>query len=273
MKSKKNKKTKKIKRNIPEDYMKCFYSRFGGKCRKAKELIKYFPDHNTFVEPFLGSGAVFLAKNKSQKNILNDLDPLMYNIWRNVKSSGDKFDEKNKSNPFDFTAERSKWDEFLNTFRTGSPVEQIYKSIYIMRNSFNGMGTSFSSKRYSLKQQKRYKILLGPYKEKLKGVVILKKDYKEVIRRYDSIDTFFYLDPPYEIAIKKGGYYEHSDIDLEEMSKLLSNIKGKFLMSLDITPNTKKLFGKFYTKKILFKYATRTNEKEVYEYLIANYKL
>ncbi len=271
---KKNKKTKKkIKKNVAQDYMKCFYSRFGGKCRKAKELIKYFPEHTVFVEPFLGSGAVFLAKEKSDKNVLNDLDPLMYNIWRNVKSSGDKFDERNKSNPFDFTAERSKWEKFVKTFRTGSPVEQIYKSIYIMRNSFNGMGTSFSAKRYPLKQQKTYKILLGPYKDKLKGVVILKKDYKEVIRKYDSKDTFFYLDPPYEVAIKKGGYYLHSDIDLEEMSDLLSNIKGKFLMSLDITPNTKKLFGKFVTKKILFNYATRTNDKEVYEYLIANYKL
>ena len=142
-----------------------------------------------------------------------------------------------------------------------------------MRNSFNGMGTSFTSKRYPPKQQKYYKIKLEPYKDKLKNVVILKKDYKQVITKYDSKDTFFYLDPPYEIAIKKGGYYEHSDIDLEEMSKLLSKIKGKFIMSLDITPNTKKLFSIFYTKKILFKYATRTNNKEVYEYLITNYKL
>ena len=96
IKTKNRKRLKTIKKTIPDDYMKCYYSRFGGKCRKAKELIKYFSKHTTFVEPFLGSGAIFLAKEKSNNNVLNDLDPLMYNIWINVKSSGDKFDKRNE---------------------------------------------------------------------------------------------------------------------------------------------------------------------------------
>ena len=141
-----------------------------------------------------------------------------------------------------------------------------------MRNSFNGSGTSFSQNRYPPAQSKHYQIKLEPYQNKLKGVVILKKDYKEVIKKYDNKDAFFYLDPPYEIAIKKGGYYEYSDIDLEELRDLLSKIKGKFLMSLDITPTTKKLFKDFYQKKILFEYATKKKDKKVYEYLISNYK-
>ena len=175
--------------------------------------------------------------------------------------------------PYDFRPERDKWDRFYKTHSKGSSTNQLYKSLYVMKNSFNGMGNSFTAKRYPPHLQKTYNTELTPYKEKLKGVIVLNKDYKEVIRKYDSKDTFFYLDPPYEVAIKKGGYYVHSDIDLEEMSLLLSKMKGKFLMSLDITPSTKKTFNRFHLKKILFKYATRTSDKEIYEYLVTNYNL
>ena len=254
-----------------DDYLKCMFSRFGGKCNKAKLFVTYFPEHETFVEPFLGSGALFLAKNKSTNSVINDLDPLMYSIWTNVKSSGKKFDEINESTPFDFKPNRKRWDTFLKTHKQGTAVEKLYKSLYVMRNSFNGSGTSFSPNRYP-PTQSNYKIKLEPYQKKLKGVTILKKDYKEVIKKYDNKDAFFYLDPPYEIAIKKGGYYEYSDIDLEELRDLLSKVKGKFLMSLDITPTTKKLFKDFYQKKILFQYATKKVNKNKYEYLISNYK-
>jgi len=249
------------------------FSRFGGKCNKAKEISRYFPPHEIFVEPFLGSGAIFLAKPKSKETVINDLDTLMYSIWKNVKSDGDKFDEINKKKPFNFKPDRTKWEKFLKTHSSGSNIDQLYKSLYVMKNSFNGMGTSYSSKRYPPHLQKHYKVELSKYKEKLKKVIIFKKDYKEIILKYDSKNTFFYLDPPYEIAIKKKGYYEHSDIDLKEMSDILSKIKGKFIMSLDITPSTKKIFKGFYKKKILFNYATRKNNKEIYEYLISNYKL
>jgi len=264
---------KRLVSQVGEDYLKCMFSRFGGKCNKAKELISYFPDHSTFVEPFLGSGAIFLAKTKSKRNVLNDLDTLMCSIWTNAQKNGDKFDKINKRNPYDFRPDREKWAQFYKTHTKGSSTNQLYKSLYVMKNSFNGMGNSFTAKRYPTHLQKKYNTELTPYKEKLTGVVILNKDYKEVIRKYDSKDTFFYLDPPYEVAIKKGGYYVHSDIDLDEMSLLLSKIKGKFLMSLDITPSTRKTFKRFHLKKILFNYATRTTNKDIYEYLVTNYKL
>ena len=148
------------------------FSRFGGKCNKAKDFLKYFPDHETFVEPFLGSGAIFLAKSKSNKNVLNDLDTLMYSIWKNVKSHGDKFDELNKRKPFNFKPKRSKWDKFLKTHTKGTNIEQLYKSLYVMKNSFNGMGNSYSSNRYPPHLQKHYKVELSNYKEKLKDVII-----------------------------------------------------------------------------------------------------
>lgn len=49
--------------------------RLGRKTVILKELYSYFPHHDTYVEPFLGSGVVFLNKPiKSKANFLNDLD-------------------------------------------------------------------------------------------------------------------------------------------------------------------------------------------------------
>jgi len=44
-------------------------------------------------------------------------------------------------------------------------------------------------------------------KHRLKNTIILNKDYKKLIKEYDSPLTFFYLDPPYE---ESGNLYTHS---------------------------------------------------------------
>jgi DNA adenine methylase len=55
-------------------------------------------------------------------------------------------------------------------------------------------------------------------------------DFREVIRRYDGPATLFYIDSPYR---KKEKYYKgnFSDADHVELSRMLSNIQGKALVS------------------------------------------
>ncbi len=55
-------------------------------------------------------------------------------------------------------------------------------------------------------------------------------DYKKIIEKYDDIDTFFYVDPPYFLTY----YYEYNFDTNEqhiELANILKNIKGKFLLS------------------------------------------
>ncbi|GAG53665.1 unnamed protein product, partial [marine sediment metagenome] len=46
----------------------------GGKRFLAKTIVSYIPEHKTYVEPFLGGGAVFFAKEPSEVEVINDLD-------------------------------------------------------------------------------------------------------------------------------------------------------------------------------------------------------
>ena len=45
-----------------DDNLNTFFSRFGGKSRKSEQIINFFPEHNIYIEPFLGSGAIYLKK-------------------------------------------------------------------------------------------------------------------------------------------------------------------------------------------------------------------
>jgi len=70
------------------------------------------------------------------------------------------------------------------------------------------------------------------YKEHLDKITFIEnKDFQEIVYKYDSPTTYFYLDPPYW---KTETYYSSHDFDSEDHHRLffsLQNIKGKFGLS------------------------------------------
>lgn len=63
--------------------------------------------------------------------------------------------------------------------------------------------------------------------------VLCGKDYKKIVRKYDSKDTLFYFDPPYE-GIKSNWEQMRYDVDgvpLKEVLKVCKRVKGKCLLS------------------------------------------
>jgi DNA adenine methylase len=85
------------------------------------------------------------------------------------------------------------------------------------------------------------------YKDRMKNTTMLSQDYKKVIKNHDSTKTLFYLDPPYE---KSDDLYKNSDMNYEELSELLSSIKGKFVLSINDSIHMRKTFNQFKIKQI-----------------------
>ena len=64
-----------------------------------------------------------------------------------------------------------------------------------------------------------------------------------MIARYDRPHTLFYLDPPYWDIVG----YEHNFVeqDFVDLGKTLAGIKGRFLMSINDTPEVREIFNRF----------------------------
>ncbi len=57
-------------------------NRLGNKENIAYKIIRYFPKHDIYMEPFFGAGGMFFNKPKAKYNFLNDLDDDVYNLFR-----------------------------------------------------------------------------------------------------------------------------------------------------------------------------------------------
>jgi len=71
--------------------MKTFIKWFGNKSRYRDIIISLFPtEFDTYIEPFIGSGAVFL-QIQPKKWIISDINTDLINIWVYIKKSLLKF--------------------------------------------------------------------------------------------------------------------------------------------------------------------------------------
>ena len=56
----------------------------GSKWSMAEWIISHMPPHQTYLEPFFGSGAVFFNKPPSPLETINDIDGDVVNLFRKV---------------------------------------------------------------------------------------------------------------------------------------------------------------------------------------------
>jgi len=233
--------------------IKPFFCRVGNKTPLRHAISKFFPsDFNTYVEPFVGGGAIFFRNNwDNKKVVLNDLDKELMDGYRLLKKGVNGNIEKYNHRGFE---ERTKTRagtsqvgggmEALKKIYASTGGDDLHKLVRYLLKTCNTFGGKAMGKLY--KGNNPYPKLknLDKYKEKLKNATLLSSDYKAVMRKYDSPSTLFYLDPPYE---KSDNLYKHDDrgMNYEDMAQFLSGIKGKFILSMNDSSQVRTIFNKF----------------------------
>jgi DNA adenine methylase len=241
-------------------------SRVGGKSKIAKKIIEMIPEHKTYVEPFVGGGSIFFKKPEAEVNVINDKDKDIYNIYKDITrvASIEDFDMGHPSDKEEFF-------KYLNQTKFKNPKERLYRNIYLSKRSFSGNRTSpaiiLRPSGGIVKLKKNY----NDIRDKLKKTIILNEDYKKVIEKYDSPDTFIYLDPPYSQLNPKWGYTENA-ITPEQLLEVLKNIKGKFLMTYDYNKKNVDLFSQFFKVKTIDQiYELSGKRTKAQELIVTNY--
>lgn len=128
------------------------------------------------------------------------------------------------------------------------PVEKARRTIL---RSFAGFGSASTNAKHSTgfransrssgtncaKDWLNYPTHIQSFVERLQGVVIENRDYREVIAQQDGPETLFYLDPPYVHSTRNmqrgnASYaHEFTQQDHIEMAKAVQQLKGMVIIS------------------------------------------
>jgi DNA adenine methylase len=247
--------------------VKAPFGRIGGKSKLKKIIVeKYFPkdyENMTYVEPFIGAGSVYFYKEPSKKEVINDLDSSVYELFKGFKKYNGKDIDK------DINGEYSK--EKFNKIKNSNPTteyKKFIKNLILTRTSFFGQKKSVRNKDTRISAN----FSDNKIKDRLKDTEIYNKNYKDIIEKFDSPNTFFYLDPPYE---NSAGLYTHSSLPIKDLYDLLKNIKGKFLISYNDSKDAKKYFRGYNInyENTVYEHTKQIGKRIKKEMLISNYNI
>jgi DNA adenine methylase len=232
-------------------------SYIGGKARIGKWITPFIPNNiETYVEGFSGMFWVFfnmdLSKYPNLKTVVyNDYNRLNSNLMKCSLQYEEMWKELSKypCQQLGVVDTPPEYGEMFREFQKEvfdpnliiteeNSLEIAGKYVYVLTQVFSGSKPETSS--YTdYKGKYRCKVLI--FMDKLKNpkfrehfdkiTFVENLDFEDVVNKYDSPTTYFYMDPPYW---KTENYYSNHDFDSgdhERLSKSLKNIQGRFSLS------------------------------------------
>jgi len=255
--------------------MSSFFPWMGGKSRIAKRLVATLPEHQCYVEPFAGAANLLFVKDKSETEVLNDINGELVNLFRILRwHPRELFSEL-------FFSLHSRADYSSYMSQPGlTDIQRAARSWFTIKTAFGGRaGTSSPVFGYGTtgKAHFRRSVFAAARRchRRLDGVYIENLDFEDCIRRYDRPHTAFYCDPPY---LGTGGYKAPFGLDdHRRLAVILRSIKGKFLLSVNNDPRIVALYRGCTIRKLAVKYTVSLDKsskaQDRTELVIANYPL
>jgi DNA adenine methylase len=241
--------------------VKPFLKWAGGKRQLMAGISECFPegftkgDSFTYVEPFLGGGAVFFHIYNNYKNVkkivLNDANTHLIKTYREVQGnvSGvirnlDRYQGKyhslsaekcakyenssrgSKEIPRCAKCRRCFYDRYRDRFNSSGdnrPAVMASLFIFLNRTCFNGL--------YRVNPKGHFNVPMGKYKlpiicdkenlraasKALKGVILENGDYSKM-NKHAGKNTLFYIDPPYK-PLKEDSFTQYTATTFDDESQ------------------------------------------------------
>jgi DNA adenine methylase len=224
-------------------------SYIGGKSRMAKWIGSYIPnDIETYVEVFGGAFWVYVKGDIHEKPnlkevVYNDKNKFMANLFECMRSP-EEFSEMlslvESQNEGTFNIAQNSLNmvkDYNYPYELGDKeiagqyaycATQVFSGSKILESKFIDLKGKYASKYDALRRRLNKEDVI----ERLKKITQVENmDYSELISKYDSPTTFFYVDPPYW---KTENYYSNHDFDSgdhELLCDVLKQIDGRFSLS------------------------------------------
>lgn len=234
----------------------------GGKAQLIEQIENQLPeniieDNFTYIEPFVGSGAVLFWMLEHfpnmEKAIINDINTDLTNCYITIKEDVEnlitKLSEWQKEYHLLTPNNELKKEYYyskrkLFNSRTSNQTIQSALFIFLNRTCFNGL--------FRVNKKNEFNVPIGSYKKPLicnkenlravskalQRVEILNGDYSETLN-YANENTFFYFDPPYKPLSETSSFNSYSkdefndaeQIRLKEFCSKLDNLNYQWILS------------------------------------------
>jgi DNA adenine methylase len=242
---------------------------YGGKFYMADLICALMPEHICYVEVFGGAGHVLFKKPESRVEVYNDIHDGLVTLFRVIRDYPEELWRRLSLTLYS----RSEFKVMQERYRTQNFKDEIEKAMtvfYLVRNSINGKMNSFSTHMKHIHVNKpttyfRMVDLIPEIAKRLRNVIIENLDFRDLIKKYDSKDTLFYLDPPYVISSRrdKSKAYEHEMTyeDHINLIEILKNAKGKWILSGYHNELYDRELSNYYSKRVKITIKSTTNSK------------
>jgi len=293
---------------LAEKLAKPFLKWAGGKTQLLHEIDKRLPKEeiragriDTYVEPFVGGGAVFfhIAQEypEIKRHFLLDINQDLVNCFNEVKTNVEGLIEELRSLEAAFLRKRSGRKDFYYEIREQFNADRSpAKLIFLNKTCYNGL--------YRVNRKDGFNVPFGDYKnpticddanlrnasEVLQNAEIICGDFTDS-QQYINNHSFVYFDPPYRplsatasfTSYSKDSFSEQDQIRLAEFCRQIYSHGAKFLLSNSDPKNedTTDHFFEYHYKKSGFGLdrvkATRpinckgSGRGQIYELIITNY--
>ena len=266
----------------------------GGKRREIKHLTEFFPafigkERYTYVEPFVGGGAIFFYLNNIEgENIISDFDHQVSNFYARFANGSDDFlkplrkigkiTDHDELEARYYSMRNADKDDGLDHL---SPDEQAVRFFVVNQLAFSGM------RRFNASGE--FNVPFGHYKGintdvvdsdahrlLLKKTTIRQGDFQLVMQDNDNPNTFVFLDPPYTRIFKE--YSADNSFGEKEHRRLSDTIrsmkKASVMMVIDKSPFTEELYADMIKSSYGLKYGVNIKNRfntAVEHLIITNY--
>ncbi|NBB17564.1 DNA adenine methylase [Caulobacter sp. SLTY] len=244
----------------------------GGKRNLARRLVALIEatPHETYAEPFVGMGGVFLRRRLRPKaEVINDWSKDVWTFYRVLQEHYVAFLDMMR---FQITS-RAAFERLVAVDPdTLTDMQRAARFLYLQRTAFGGKvtGRNFgvSHHRSGRFDVTRLASILEDLHERLAGVIVERLPFADFLARYDNAGTLFYIDPPYWGSEGDYGKALFSRPDFDVLVGALRQLKARFILSINDVPETRALFDGFEFVEAQTSYSVQGGGKAAAELIV-----